>query len=727
MNLLSKFLPRTSPTSIVTLAPGEVYILRNEKTPKGRHECIFPEAELTLAKTSQEFCYELVVRRINEEVTETDSLEGEEDDERTFLVDEAIQIGYYGSKDRPIISWLDLSGDDGDRYEFVCSSSISVESLDTFYDMASVAQYERKYRQVPPKNADFKEFEFDYSSEANSSKNVEGSKSDSIKDSGKPAVQGIGSLDTVTNQDASRMPCSEGKVIASENATLCLFDSTKEIFIPQFEDVTAVVLDQGNYEYWLEFRNSTFACLGTSILDELNPYSHPGQRALIFNYVTEKGLMLSYLAQFKSVESLNRFENGVAIAEWERINRRHWQDLGEVDQEYVTNAMNNATIEDNAESASDEEDSSAESEEDDVATSESLAFAQPIEGTASLNARNSALEVGHTNDRTYVVRGNRIGVFKQDDQNLQYQTTIDNVRTFGGKELDPARVMLHERDRALVLQGNEKDKLYRMDLEYGKIVDEWKMGDRNVNDFAPISKFAQTTSEQSLFGVSGQSMFQIDPRLSGSKVVGDNEKLYKSKMALNVLATTESGYMVVGAETGDIRLYDKLGRVAKTHIPGLGRGFIGIDVTADGRFVLATCKDYLLLVETATQEHNGFTKSWAKDSKPRPILLRISPQNASYMRIQTGKPISFTSARFNTGPSVKEEAIITSTGPYLVIWNLRRVLRGESDAYLVKRYDSDITAENFKFGTDKRMIVALENDVSIVSKAALRKPNKNNL
>lgn len=727
MNLLSKFLPRTSPTSIVTLAPGEVYILRNEKTPKGRRECIFPEAELTLAKTSQEFCYELVLHRVNDDTVETDSLDGIESDERTFLVDEAIQIGYYGSKERPIISWLDLSGDEGDRYEFVCESSISLESLDTFYDMASVAQYERKYQRSPPKNADFKEFEFDYAMGRDSnSEEGENQREHSLSVAGGVANEHI--VSNVSGKNLTRKPYSEGRVIASEKATLCLFDSTKEVFVPQFEDVTAVVLDQDNYDYWLEFRKDSYACLGTPILDELNPYSHPGQRALIFNYVAEEGLLLSYLAQFNSVESLNNFENGVAIAEWERMNRRRWQDLGDADQDYVTTAMNNATIDDNGDSGSEEESSDVSGEDlDEDQAQSAIAFSQPIEGKTTLNMRNSALEVGHTNDRTYVVRGNRIGVFKHDDQSLQYQTTIDNVRTFGGEELDPARVMLHERDRALILQGNEKDRLYRMDLEYGKVVDEWQMGNHNVKDFAPVSKFAQTTSEQSLYGVSDQSMFQIDPRLSGAKVVGDTQKLYKTKMGLSVLATTESGYMVVGSDKGDIRLYDKLGRVAKTHIPGLGRGFIGIDVTADGRFVLATCKDYLLLVETVTEKHNGFAKSWAKDSKPRPIMLKISPQNASYMRMQTGSPISFTAARFNTGPSVKEEAIITSTGPYLVIWNIRRVLRGESDAYLVKRYDSDVTAENFKFGTDKRMIVALENDVSMVSKASLRRPNKESL
>lgn len=33
-------------------------------------------------------------------------------------------------------------------------------------------------------------------------------------------------------------------------------------------------------------------------------------------------------------------------------------------------------------------------------------------------------------------------------------------------------------------------------------------------------------------------------------------------------------------------------------LPALGDPIIGVDVTADGRFVIATCKTYLLLIDT---------------------------------------------------------------------------------------------------------------------------------
>jgi hypothetical protein len=47
--------------------------------------------------------------------------------------------------------------------------------------------------------------------------------------------------------------------------------------------------------------------------------------------------------------------------------------------------------------------------------------------------------------------------------------------------------MLHAEDQNMILQnGNDPNSLYKMDLEYGKIVDEWKVHDDiAVETFAP--------------------------------------------------------------------------------------------------------------------------------------------------------------------------------------------------------------------------------------------------
>jgi len=59
------------------------------------------------------------------------------------------------------------------------------------------------------------------------------------------------------------------------------------------------------------------------------------------------------------------------------------------------------------------------------------------------------------------------------------------------------------------------------------------------------------------------------------------------------------GYVVVGSQDGQVRLYSErtLTR-ANTAIPGLGAPITAVDVTYDGKWVLATTATYLMVVLT---------------------------------------------------------------------------------------------------------------------------------
>lgn len=62
---------------------------------------------------------------------------------------------------------------------------------------------------------------------------------------------------------------------------------------------------------------------------------------------------------------------------------------------------------------------------------------------------------------------------------------------------------------------------------------------------------------------------------------------------------TGDGYVVVGAEDGKIRLYSEKSLTrANTSIPGLGAPITSVDVTYDGKWVLATTDHYLMVVKT---------------------------------------------------------------------------------------------------------------------------------
>lgn len=59
------------------------------------------------------------------------------------------------------------------------------------------------------------------------------------------------------------------------------------------------------------------------------------------------------------------------------------------------------------------------------------------------------------------------------------------------------------------------------------------------------------------------------------------------------------GYVVIGSDDGQIRMYSERSLTrANTAIPGLGGPITAVDVTYDGKWVLATTKNYLMVVKT---------------------------------------------------------------------------------------------------------------------------------
>lgn len=210
-------------------------------------------------------------------------------------------------------------------------------------------------------------------------------------------------------------------------------------------------------------------------------------------------------------------------------------------------------------------------------------------------------------------------------------------------------MMLHDQDTKMVLMDpNAPNSLFAMDIEAGKIVEEWKIHDDvPVSHIAPENKFAQMTHEQTLVGASGNALFRIDPRVSGKKMVDSQFKQYANKQKFSGVTTTKDGKLAVGSEKGEIRLFDSIGKNAKTALPPLGDPIIGIDVTADGRYIIATTETYLLLLDTKIGQGRytgslGFDRSFPADAKPIPMRLQLRGEHIAYMESR----VSFTPARY---------------------------------------------------------------------------------
>jgi VID27 C-terminal WD40-like domain len=424
---------------------------------------------------------------------------------------------------------------------------------------------------------------------------------------------------------------------------------------------------------------------------------------------------------------------------WEQLNEMKWTKVKDQERDYVMEAFNDLTMDDAPQEDEEEEeeeqqvgdqDDGQNSEKYDTDESEDDVEVHPDDGNV-----NSQLAVGYKHDRSFVVRGSKIGVFKHTpNNNLEFSTNISKVETPKGRLFSPKKVMLHAEDSNMVLQDETNpNSLYRMDLEYGKVVDEWKVHDDiPVTSFAPETKFSQMSAAQPFLGISRNALYRIDPRVSGNKLVENDLKQYASKNDFSAAATTEKGYIAVASNKGDIRLFDRLGINAKTHIPALGEPIIGVDTSADGRWILATCRTYLLLIDALQKDGKnegklGFEKSFAKESKPQPRRLGLQPSHVAQFQHETKSPISFTPAKFNTGVDASETSVITATGPFIITWNLKKVLTGRKDPYTIKRYAEEVKADNFKYGSDKNVIVALPNEVNMVAKQTFKKPTRESI
>ena len=107
--------------------------------------------------------------------------------------------------------------------------------------------------------------------------------------------------------------------------------------------------------------------------------------------------------------------------------------------------------------------------------------------------------------------------------------------------------------------------------------------------------------------------------------------------------------------------------------------------------------------------------------------------------------MKFNLLRFNVGEGQEENAIVTSTGKYVIAWDFAKVKKGQMDKYEIKMYEDLVVQDNFRFGDDKNIvrlsvrgrrppdadcccqIVALQNNVLSVNKKSLRKPTRTSL
>ncbi|KAI0005015.1 VID27 cytoplasmic protein [Russula compacta] len=721
-NLIGKVWQDPNATEVVKISTGQLHLVRPGNVRSSR-ECIYNDAMATIRRVpSVEHHFQLVITRVYEE-GDQELLEDEEetDEERVFLISEELEFRTNQSDGEPTLLWRDLQGDVDEFYEFVASGT-NAPTKAFFETCMYRAMYERKYKTTADHLRDEDLAEFIWQPPATSRKGKASAKKTSAKD--KDNLRSPQSPASSSTLDPSL------EVIIDEKAELFLWDHSEGYFVREAAVTAKIVQRKGaNFSFFLTASSQEGQVLAHRVSSQMMQRWSPATWSLTWNNVNESGHQSSWCLRFESQGSFEFFRAEFTKRAWESLNQASWDKVKADERAYVISA-NVDDIEMTVETDEDEEEAvldelGDEDEEDEEEDEEGSSLPSGLK-----EGRNSQLTIGYKGDRSYVVRGDKIGVFRHKPGEVEYVASIANIMDMKGKKFDPQNVMLHQQDsKMIVMNSGAPNSLFHLDLERAKIVEEWKVHDDiTVDHIAPNTKFSQTTPEQTLVGTSHNALFRIDPRMSGNKLVDSQYKQYATKNRFSDVTTTASGKLAVASEKGDVRLYDTVGKIAKTALTPLGDPISGIDVSADGRWIVATTKTYLLLVDVLIGQGKyagslGFDRSFPADAKPVPRRLQLRPEHVAYM----SHNISFTPARFNVGEGQEENAIVTSTGQYIIAWDFAKVKKGQMDKYEIKKYEDLVVQDNFRFGDDKEIIVALQNNVVSVNKKNLRKPTRTSL
>lgn len=736
MSFLSKiasiFSPWNKPDNVVFSVPHGSLFTTDPAKPRNATTQIYLDARILIRKTSEAFNYQLVIERNLEEGAEnTQNLDELFDEERAFLIAEEMAFKVERSDEEVKFSWLDLTQGGGISFTYLPELGDKPETtaalLDEFVRCVYRATYERKYKEDAGSVSDEALTAFASKLAASTPAVASGTASPVAKNAGMvgvapgtpsksatapaaatpktPANTGI----TPPSESLATPPVRHapvGSTVVRSTGDLYQFDPRVNQFHLRVRGVTIELQKVEQYKFWL---NITTTVDGTGLISQpieqrMNPVFSPEHLSFVWCYFDEENKVWSWSIKFNDNTNESTFREMFGQCMWETLNESSWAKVKEDEQKYILDGFrDDIEMEDNfydledeeeerekqkevdrAEGARSDEDEE-ESEEEEVEDVET-GVGRALGGGSSASVKNSSMAVGMASDRSFVVRGDRIGVFKYGDSDkLEFVTAINDVREGDNKPtFAPSKIMLHQRDQdLLMMKPGDEHNIYRMDLERGKVVESWKVSDIvPVEDFTSAHKYDQKTNASTLNGLNHNSLFVIDPRVSGEKRVAETAKTYATKQKFSSMATTGQGYVAVGSEKGEIRMFDKIGINAKTMLPGFGDPIIGVDVTEKGDWILATCKDYLLLVNTSlkgSDKDTGFNKRMG-EQKPIPIRLKLRPEHVAYMGVE----VSFTRARFNTGES-DEKYIVTSTGPYVVTWNFRRVKAGKLYDYVIKK------------------------------------------
>lgn len=544
---------------------------------------------------------------------------------------------------------------------------------------------------------------------------------------------------------------NELKLVLDEfSCSLYTFQSDLQAFKIRTDTGKIFFYETGLWSYGIEVTDELLDTKYTYCImtDEIDPTFKSEQLAFFFNVFTDISAD-TWLCKFENRDVYDEFQSCFLKLMWQHKNKAKWA-ANEVDEQYLVDSLDLMDLDTDSRRESEEEEGDEEEDRDVevernepsrptynmrsvVDSDESSSEEEDFRSKFDMNSKNKALVVGDKSDRAFISRGDKIGIFKTDPEGIEFAAAIDKLSFSkdARKTITPDKMMLLDNDRIMIVQDkNNMNNLHKIDLEYGKVVEDWNMENNgnkvDVENFTTNTKFGNLSHDQTFMGISSQSLFRVDPRVNSGFVAGD--KTYKTKVNFKQISTTGEGYIAVAGKNGEIKLYDSLGKNAKTALPALGDEIIGLTTSNNGRYLLATCRTYLLLIDVKIisgryEGHLGFERSFSANDKPMPRKLQLLPEHMAFIKQQCGREISFSIATFNeTSHDDLPTYIASSLGPYAITWNFKKVLKNERNSYKLRKYTDKVVMGDFSSSNNSEIILTLPDNITMTSTNSFRKP-----
>ncbi|KAG5220695.1 VID27 cytoplasmic protein [Salix suchowensis] len=404
---------------VVKISTGQLYLVRPgnirssrecmwlyTQLPLDRHRsslCRFNDAMITIRRVpTVEHNFQLVVTRVYEEGDE-DLLEDEDesefippncndltypnaaDAERVCLISGELEFHTGVTDGEPTFIWRDLQGDIDELYEFVAIGTNAPTRA--FFEMCMYrAMFERKYKRAGDNAVDKELEEFIWQASAEYEVN----------------------------------PIATYSALLSVPAGLHQWNTDTENFEPWGD---AVARNDGHEP---EYSKKIFT--------------------VTWNNIDRDGSQASWVLQFQNLEDFEAFQKLLGQCMWESLNRLPYAKVKSEEQRYIESANEDVEMADpEYEDEDDEEEVLDELDPDAGGSDEESGPEEDEDDVPEMFTNgdfNSQLTVGYKNDRSYVLRGNTLGVFSHtNDDQVKYYNSIKKIGTPKGKEFKPKHVI----------------------------------------------------------------------------------------------------------------------------------------------------------------------------------------------------------------------------------------------------------------------------------------------